>query len=667
MSEIEHSNDIPVSTNGPGTQRDAAFDSAAGLTALIIDDAYDSPTDDEVAESIPGFRAQLNNANEATKVAVLSAIGADKAPTKLNEEEVSQLWRVYESNNDTRPVLTALFAKRASELEAVAPIEAQLRQLLGNDNVSTLGSRQALPKDHFDVVFLDYRLGGDNKTQAVAHARKTAEQIVAIHMTADESGSVASTASASFLMLMSADSVEEKKQEEFRSETGLHRSLFEFANKSDLSDGPKIAFRMKRLKGTLGTRQSVHVLASSLGRASRQMAESFDKAMKTLGIEDIAYLQRIALKKDGHPLGDYLVWLFSELAGQIVSTSDVVDVPREALNRVSFDDLIPLRYEPTVEVAEMYRAAISEPIKKGWCFHPHDPERTIPHLHFGDVWIHENKRDVLMVLNAACDLAFAPGQKRKADSELSILLLPGTLIPIHSQHVEGLEEPKIELFEYDEKGFRITWRYKRVISVKHKDILRDFESTYRPIARLRGIYAIEIQQAFASHATRIGTPNTPPVFGGEAAFKAYYKGVDKRPVQLTAGEPSSGVFFFHQEDGCRFMLSEDGAVWIHDQIGHAIQAIRDQLPQLSGKPESTAKEVISKLEKLEQTFLLECDFLNEETSVPNLKKGKRPDLKWPTGEKVSSLLCLHFGETLEDWPSEAVIAICFSVSTFVST
>jgi len=645
--DIEESDDAPKRLIAKGE-----------LRVLIVDDAYDFPTEDEIAEAIGSFKAQLEKFPVA-RAAVLDVLNLDKPPAKITAEQVLLLWQLYEENADSQVPLTALFANRINELKATAPVEERLIELLGKNSVFTLGSKEAIPKDDFDIVFLDYRLGSGGDAKAIAHAQKTAEKVYSRHASIDDN------TSGSFLMLMSANVVDELKQDEFRVKSRLHSSLFEFSKKSELSDLNKIESRLATLKSTLKTRQSIHLLARNLITASEEMVSTFDQAIKSLDIEDIAYFQRMALKEDGHPLGDYLTWLFGEYAGQVISQNQNVSSPRKLLNHESFESLFPLCKQPSVSIARMYRAAISEPITEGWSFHPHDEEKTLPYLQFGDIWLNENGSDILMVINAACDLAFAPGEKRKADPQMSIVLLPGKLIPFDKHLDPDSTGAQIELFEHEDISYRIAWNYTRSHATSLAKILESYKDKFKPIARLKPRYAIEIQQSFAKQLTRIGQPNTPPVFGGESKFKLYYLGVDKKPVEIKR-EPPSGIFFFHQKQGPRFLLSRDGANWIYDQLPQILAELEGALPDLSGKPSETAKATIAGIKDIQECFLQTCSFINQESAIPNLKKGKRSTKPWPTGDKVKALLQLHFEEKLESWPpGGGVLTVSFCVKNFV--
>ena len=87
----------------------------------------------------------------------------------------------------------------------------------------------------------------------------------------------------------------------------------------------------------------------------------FMKEAKSLTIEDYAFVQALSLQDDGHPLGDYVQWLFSSLLVSKVLEENVrfTDSKKE-INRMSADSQPPSQLFPTTQLAEIYSIAIAE-------------------------------------------------------------------------------------------------------------------------------------------------------------------------------------------------------------------------------------------------------------------------------------------------------------------
>ena len=135
----------------------------------------------------------------------------------------------------------------------------------------------------------------------------------------------------------------------------------------------------------------------------------------------------------------------------------------------------------------------------------------LPRLRLGDIWVKDSTSEVYMVANPDCDLAFGPGGRRKIDEDLSVLLIPGNLVPL-DRNLTG-DEIRTDLFQIDNENFRIVWEPKKIVAVrinKFRELYSDGE--YSRHERLRLPYALRIQHAFTSHVSQVGVPVAPPLY-----------------------------------------------------------------------------------------------------------------------------------------------------------
>ena len=359
--------------------------------------------------------------------------------------------------------------------------------------------------------------------------------------------------------MSSLDSVNELA-EEFRRQTGIVGGMFYFVSKSDLLDPAGLLLNLDMLAMALPHGHLVQRLMDAIETKIDASVAKFLTDIKRLNLDDYVYIQRLSLQTDGHPLGDYLFWLYSAYFGHLLFDSSLGAESRE-LDRMSFDDWIPGQLVPSTQLAEMYHAALFDTTVGPLGTHPRQPKEivvgvpphqeqgttrgqdeklsvsqytegsaiangktgegqgeneareaeTLPYFNMGDIFHRSETSDVLMVCNPACDLEFTPDGKRGPNPEDSILFIPGTLEKF--QGFPSSTTPRTELFEYNGDSYRILWQLKQLRAIKYecvKDWLSEHE--FVRIARLRTPFSLEVQQHFASNMTRVGIPVPPPFF-----------------------------------------------------------------------------------------------------------------------------------------------------------
>ena len=85
---------------------------------------------------------------------------------------------------------------------------------------------------------------------------------------------------------------------------------------------------------------------------------------------------------------------------------------QKRLDTMSYKEFIPVEEHPSPELAEIYQYALTEPAVEELGPHPRaDSKSKEPYLQLGDVFFKDSGGDeALMVANAACDLAYSPGE-----------------------------------------------------------------------------------------------------------------------------------------------------------------------------------------------------------------------------------------------------------------
>ncbi len=476
----------------------------AGITKVaIIDDAYDAPTvgifdggeiddfwgkierDPDMLKELQDFKSDIQDSED------------------IDDEVINSLWNTRKNLKKlSEPCKKNLFVNRLQMLNDVDAISEHLRTL-GLEAI-TIGSEDELPEQPpIKFIFLDYALDPTDKENLGKMATEKAKEIYS---------RVEKDAEKPFIVLMSDKLDAEAQQEAFRKDSKLLGGLFGFLPKEDLLNQEKLYINLETLAIDMPARHDIQHFVEALEESVEDASKTFIDRIMELSFEDYANIQWLGLQQDGQPLGDYMLWLYKSYLAHLVHNNDKVLAEQKRLNELYFDKFYPSQNAPSPRLAEIYRYALTEPGIEELGPHPRAVQPSEePYLHLGDIFINDTKREVLMVINAECDLAFAPEANRDFPHELSILLLPGILQSLY-------ENPKpnlvcTELFNHNSKAYRIAWYHKRAISKKYKDVWSWLSSEgYSRISRLCLPHALEVQHIFAANLTRIGMPIKPPFY-----------------------------------------------------------------------------------------------------------------------------------------------------------
>lgn len=539
----------------------------------------------------------------------------------LTDEIATRLLQNRESLDGLKGVLsTTLFRVQDRKVTQVNALYKFLNEELGIATVRTFGTASEMPTEEFDLAFIDYRFGPSRDQGSVDRAVRWATHLY-------DKGRA-------FIILMSAEAEAKARQDVFRKDSKLTRGLFEFVAKEEIEDSGKFSNRLKSFCAGLGTRHEIHQFAVAAEAAAAESLDALKESIHSLGIEDYAYLEQISLREDGHPLGDYMLWLFGEYFAHKLSVNDSLHQARRSVNGLKYDQFLPLQRPPSVMLATMYSTAITEPVFEGWGAHPRDltndsitidsassPEGDVaretveasageclqeteplttlaasatvadqadssetqvptvapdvlPLYQLGDLLVATRDKPAYLVINAGCDLQFSPGTKRECDPEQSILLIPGRFELLHERGDET-NMKRTELYELQGERFRVIWQHTRATAVPHRTVRKEFEAKgYQRKARLKLAYALEVQQHFAAQLTRVGVPTPTPVFR-EHAVELYGKGADNNFLKI--GSIANGVVIFHYKDSDQFVLTVDCINEVLDLIDRYAAQVEGEL------------------------------------------------------------------------------------------
>jgi len=484
---------------------------------VVVDDAFDPPPrsqmDDEEVHAF--LETCASNAGTQRAFEAVATIPL-KEITDLSDDLITLLWpHKWEETELAEALRTTVFADAVDKLANVRPFCEHLRSL--KFKVLEIGQAGDIPTQDVALVLVDYVLGREGRGSSEAEALDLFTQAVATSekVVAKYYHSFPHDADKPFIVLMSSRSAGEVLIETFQKNAKLLRGMFDFVTKTELCKAPILEFKLRTWSYSLPARHHIQHFAEVLSTAMQAVAERFRESLTQLSFQDYTYIQSLALQDDGHPLGDYMLWLYSSFLGDLLLGQPTVIKQREKLDAMEFPAILPTEEPPSTHLAELYQTAlgsVSEPLGS----HPRQGDKSgeqvaTPFAQLGDVFVKTAKDEVYMVLNAACDLAFAPHTARACDPEQAIMLIPGRLTPLYEAPAD-MKFPRTELFAHDEKLFRVIWRDDRVFSYRHRELFKQMkDSGHERRYRLRLPYALQIQQAFATRLTRVGLPVAPPI------------------------------------------------------------------------------------------------------------------------------------------------------------
>lgn len=468
---------------------------------LLIDDAFDPFDVVELQQDIGELWDRVTRNDDLKR---------DLASVRPNIEDRSQIDldlinALFEKRGELPhlgPVCAeTLFADKLSKLSDLRPLRSHFEDL--GIPVLEVGSDQPLPEEQCRLIFLDYSLGPDETVGAVANARARAEEIYRVGGDDEKP----------FIVLMSSKPNAELAQQDFRERSGLLGGLFAFLTKTEFTNREKFNLHLASWALGMPTRHAIQRFVEALDKSAKAAAAAFSKRVRALGVEDYANIQHLSLQPDGHPLGDYLLWLYKSLFAHLLHDNADVLAEQKKLDALAFEEFTPSQSAPSVDLADIYRCALTEPGVGPLAPHPRaEAGNTQPYLQLGDMFFKlGGAKEVLIVLSAACDLAYAPGAAREFPANQFVLLEYGELQSIAELPTESAM--RTELFLFDSAVYRILWNHRRAVWKEYGTIEQWLTTEgFVRRARLSLPYALELQKSFANHISRIGMPVKPPLF-----------------------------------------------------------------------------------------------------------------------------------------------------------
>ena len=518
--------------------------SKVGITsAVVIDDAFDPLSLDDLRAEIRDFWAGIIREKSA-----LSELRAMKpglnSEEDIDEELINKLWGMTlrgDLSSLSVPCKTLLFQRQLEGHSELAVLVTNLSKI--GVTPILVGTDQDIPTDELKLFFLDFFLGPDPVPAGPAAVDKAIQNMgsgtpehPSIQASMDKAKEILLKFEDAFIVLMSSKDGAEQARTKFREVTGLIEGMFDFASKEQLAREKDLHLRLGLSAAGLPVRHDIQRFINALETSVNEASKKFITRIKSLSFEDYSYINSLSLRTEGHPLGDYMSWLYKSLLAHLVHNHGQVIDAQKKLDSVDMKKYVPLKRSPSLELADIYRMALTEP----------GPSEA-GHLRLGDLYV-KDAEQVLLVVNADCDLIYScHSPSRPFPAERSILLHPGRLT-----QVDGMssQDAKVtNLFLLDGEAFKIVWKHDGVITKKYSEVEEWLHSEgYCKKARLIAPHALEIQHHFAASLTRVGMPVAPPL-PRRATVQVFGKNGDGTLARL--GEDIAQGAFVDQ-DGFRF-------------------------------------------------------------------------------------------------------------------
>jgi hypothetical protein len=572
-------------------------------TIAVIDDAYDSPVRADYTDAaLNSFFDMVSRDEHLQKE--LERLGFTLYdPDDVTDELISALWERRDELALLRaPCEKELFTVPAEKLAGLAPLDALLAGTLKR-NLQRLGRTQAADATG-RIVFLDYFLGPAQGDGAVQRAKETIQALYE---------RIPQGEPKPLIVLMSSIDITPNAIRAFREESPVFGGMFHFITKTHFHDTTTLLLILAGLVSSLQHGLTVQGYIEALEANIPAVSNQFFRELRKLSLGDFAYLQQLSLLDDGQPLGDYINSLYGTYLAKLMFELPTVREKQRQVDELGFEALPPAQIEPSLHFAEIYKSAVFSTSVEPLRGHPRakngDNGAEENYLDFGDVFIKSTEAPVLAVITAACDLAYSPDNKNRTfRRDLTVLFVPGDLRSLSLATPRETPRLRTELFEYEGALYRILWDFKRSISMAYGSVAAWMEKEgYVRRARLRLPYALQIQNAFAAHLTRVGLPVAPP-FYQTASLDVFYSGPDFRTVVWRpVTDPSAFIFLARNEEYC--ILHEVFVSEFLRQVDGLRTSLRQTADTLRGIAQSPAgqDEASEKKRERAQKKLVRCE------------------------------------------------------------
>ena len=469
----------------------------------------------------------------------------------------------------------ACIAEASTRLAQMIPARRNVRALVEDiRSICNANVAEFVPQDatgdfaDYQLILLDCFLdrGSDDTELAEEIARRAARAPdFAVHRQ---------------LILMSSLEKARALRRDFRREAGVAGTAFLFVAKSELDEPWKIRAHLNMLEWTRPQSallaDYIDTVKESLSAAASELSGQLDE----LDLSDFAHLQNLALLDDGHPLGEYLSWLFSSHLRSLAFERNLRHKENQ-VDALTFEGALVAPARPSHLITSFHHSAVFA--RNLGPLRPHPRSRPgegsdIPLARLGDVFLDDGPSRAIVILSADCDLSFAPDRPRSTPRSDSVLLVPGEPQLLRTPATRA-DAPATEGVEHEVDVFRIDWLFHRYKTVPIRDLTEHLTSNgfrVESYERLTPLYALQLQQEFANKVFRVGSPATPPV-----TLRLKASVVQWSPVPQSSAYQDDVFCSFTDDEVSAYYFDRSLRLRITPHIaGRLRDALRDLLPTL---------------------------------------------------------------------------------------
>lgn len=377
------------------------------------------------------------------------------------------------------------------------------------------------------------------------------------------------------VVLMSRSPRLQEKRDKFRDEAELLGSTFRVVSKDDLAVEGTLETILTRLATHYQDAKRVAGFVDAWDTGLDRARKNFIQVLRRLDLSDLAQVRALLLEFEAQKLGEYLLDVADGvLQHEIEGDSNTIGAALD-LNKIDLSKYPAPHLVGSPDLQDLVHRMIflhSDRLRLS-------KEEDKVQLQFGDLlrWKSADgvafSDDVSLVVTPACDLV------RNRNGVERVMLLSGKLGDLEPKnwsyrHRDSVRTPIVILPDEDRKWIKWDLKDVKTLSWSKLDGLFGEQERLSHIGRLRGVYAIEIQQMLLADFGRIGRPaNLPVSFPVDVSF--FYVGTDSKAQKLNVEEIESATCYVGRDAGSepvhRLVLTEQAC----DHIERALCAIDD--------------------------------------------------------------------------------------------
>lgn len=584
-------------------------------TVALIDDAYYARPSSAffTGDRLATLRANITSWTEP--IPEFSALNLQvEADSDITDSLIDNLWEIRAKSPEIASWFSEFDQSQREKRGVLQPLINLLESKLGCSVLKLSPADNLDPAQLPELIFVDYYLDlSDRAEDSLAIAETIGERIKT---------NFAKSHRPLVILMSSKTTVTPIMKTQFREKAALLGGMFYFIPKSELSLQGKTVITLAVLVTALEEGRTIERFIQALDTDIHNATEKFTRRIKGLTIEDYAYMQRLSLHGEGMPLGDYLLWLFGSYFGTLLFKS----APNEhaALDLMRFNVIPESDSSPSSEFVDLYRNLVAEEVSELGP-HPHAPAESgeLPNPHFGDVFIHENEKDILMVITPECDLMYAPDAdaERPADPNQSVVLMPGVLMEQGGRIQE--DEASTTFVPYKEKTYKIVWRLKAVEVKTLKELGKDLlDRKFKRKLRLHHPFSTETQHLFIRDFGRVGIPVAPPSLR-TVEVAVCYKDEHDVTRQIPVDHPSAILYVDREgRDHVQLKLTATSKVV---EVAESVQAMLESMIAAEEGDTNSKKKWLSRKERIER-FLNDLDAQIRLRQALQVSAGKHKEI-----------------------------------------